>query len=477
MAAVSDHVVIFDTDARVVYLNRAALSTTERPISQLVGHGFRELQPGAADFERNIRLAATGKAIRDESLVRLDSNGTRLFEYVLCPMVDAQGTIRGVVSVARDIEERKNVERRLRESEERYRLFSENLPLLAWTAVGSGDVDHVNQKWCAYTGLSVAESIGHGWERALHPDDLPLTRSAWERANQTKSFWMIEHRFRRQDGVYRWFLTRTDPLLDSRGNLVRWYGSTTDIEDQKLTAAKLEQAVKSREEVLSLVSHDLRNPLEAILMTIQLMKRAPNPAAIARKQMDLIEQAAWRMNALIKALLEIAKIEAGHFMLSEQEVCGRELLVETIELIRPLAGEKSIRLILDIGKEDFFVICDRDQLIRVFSNLIGNAIKFSPPDSEIRVGGTIEGNYAVFSVSDQGPGIPEKHLPYLFDRYWQAQKTAKQGAGLGLSIAKGIVEAHKGRIWVKSEFGKGSTFYFSVPIGGANSSAQRSAAA
>jgi len=227
------------------------------------------------------------------------------------------------------------------------------------------------------------------------------------------------------------------------------------------------QAVEARDETLAVISHDLRNPLGAILMNANLVKRVAgeDPTGhLLRTQAERILRSGERMNTMIEDLLSHSKLQAGRLDLNRTGRCGTEVVEEAIETMRPWAVEKKIHLEAQIKTDDFRIQCDHDRLLRVLTNLIGNAIKFTPEEGLVKLCVEDFGRDELrFCVSDTGPGIPEAHQAHIFERFWQARETAHQGAGLGLAIAKGIVEAHGGRIWVESELGKGATFQFTVP--------------
>jgi len=185
-----------------------------------------------------------------------------------------------------------------------------------------------------------------------------------------------------------------------------------------------------------------------------------------RKVAAGIRRSADRMNRLILNLLDVASIEAGRLVIEKKRDRVGSLVRDAIEMQQVLATAKTLALEAKIAApDDLEVMCDRERLLQVFANLIGNAIKFTPEGGSITVGVEARGPEVRFAVNDTGPGILEDALPHVFDRFWQAQKTARLGTGLGLSIAKGIVEAHGGRIWVESQLGIGTKFFFTLPLG------------
>ncbi len=227
-----------------------------------------------------------------------------------------------------------------------------------------------------------------------------------------------------------------------------------------------QDATRARDDLVAIVSHDLRNPVHTINMAAAFLLEIAPPVdrrITSRRQLEVIQRAAHRANRLISDLLDVAKIQAGRMAVEPTAVDVPSLVQEAVDAATPLASAKQLRVDRVVSPEFRQVSADRDRVLQVFGNLLGNAIKFTPSGGQITVTADAEGSQAHFTVSDTGPGIPPEHVPHVFDRYWQAKSTAKLGTGLGLSIAKGIVEAHSGKIWVESEPGKGASFNFTLP--------------
>jgi len=223
------------------------------------------------------------------------------------------------------------------------------------------------------------------------------------------------------------------------------------------------EAARAREEMMAVVSHDLRNPLNTIHMSAGLLLDAGEERRSDNvKSLERIRRASGQMEAMIEDLLDASSIEAGQFSVHPTRREISELVFEARDMLQPLCDEKSIRMECVLDNDVSEVSIDVRQMQRVFSNLVGNAIKFTPEGGTIIIRATERGKDVVLSVSDTGPGIPPDELPHVFDRYWQARDGDRRGSGLGLAIAKGIVEAHGGRIWVESGEGGGTTFFFSI---------------
>jgi PAS domain S-box-containing protein len=214
-----------------------------------------------------------------------------------------------------------------------------------------------------------------------------------------------------------------------------------------------QKAIASRDELIAIVSHDLKNPLHSIGLG----------ASNAMKSLDIVSHSAARMNRLISDLLDIASIDARNLSIRREPSQPAQIVAQVSEMLEPFAKAKGIQLRREIQDNLPSIDVDPSRIEQVLSNLIGNSVKFTPKDGTITIGAEKQGEDVCFVVSDTGPGIPPEHFEHIFDRHWQAKETAHLGTGLGLAIAKGIVESHGGQIWVTSNPGQGSSFYFTIP--------------
>jgi PAS domain S-box-containing protein len=225
-------------------------------------------------------------------------------------------------------------------------------------------------------------------------------------------------------------------------------------------------ALRSRDNLMAIVSHDLRNPLNAIFLNLGLLSRpgASGERRRGRRQVDLIKRSAERLNRLVEDLLTASTIDAGRFTANPQPESVGVLFDDVLQTLEPLAAEQSLTLEASHRPETPRVLCDRDRLLQVFGNLVGNAVKVTPRGGTIAVKAERDGDFVCFCVSDTGPGIPPHHLPHLFDRYWKYEGSGSHGVGLGLYIVKGIIETHGGKVWVESTVGNGASFFFTLPV-------------
>ena len=249
-------------------------------------------------------------------------------------------------------------------------------------------------------------------------------------------------------------------LEDKADALERTAGS------ERTARAEAEAAVATRDELLAIVSHDLRNPLSTIVNGASFLQRS-NLEGAERERVhetaQTILRSADRMTRLIADLLDLAQIQAGKLAVEQKPHDVEGIVREGIEMLRSLATKMDLKLegVVSAGLR---VQCDRERVLQIFSNLVGNAVKFTPKGGSIFIEARGSGLEALFLVRDTGRGISEEELPKIFDRFWQAQKHNRGGIGLGLSIVKGLVEAHGGRLWVESKLGAGTTFFFTLPL-------------
>jgi signal transduction histidine kinase len=270
----------------------------------------------------------------------------------------------------------------------------------------------------------------------------------------------------RREQILDFFLSTIEELLEvNRALQEKRHELQQTLAREKASRKAAEAATAERELVLATVSHDLRSPLNTILMSTSLLLDF-HPGEIepkARDRIGVINRTATQMTRLIEDLLDVATLEAGHLVLERTWQDPAALAHEGLEMLEPIATDHGIRLETEIPDELPRIVADHKRVLQVISNLIGNAIKFTPPGGRISLGVRHEGNQLLFSVADSGPGIRQEELPRLFDRFWRGDHAAS-GAGLGLSIARGAIEAHGGRIWAESEPGQGATFHFSLPL-------------
>ena len=329
-------------------------------------------------------------------------------------------------------------------------------------------------------GVDPAEATGSFdlFVARIHDDDRERVIAAARRCASEGTDLDEEFRVVRPDGSMRWVVDRGRVIFDGDGQPHYLIGACLDIterhvreeererllESEREARQGAERATRLRDDVLAVVAHDLRNPVHTIILSTGVLHDIPHDESQRQHRLGVIQRTARGMDHLIGDLLDATRIESGTFDVRRAPVHLPELLDETIESFDAQATECGITLQCGISRNLPPAMGDRDRLAQVLSNLIGNALKFTPAGGTIRVNARARSDDVVeISIADTGHGIPAEHLPHVFDRFWQADRQGRAGAGLGLSIVKGIVEAHGGRIDVASVVGEGTTFSFTIP--------------
>jgi PAS domain S-box-containing protein len=382
--------------------------------------------------------------------------------------------IRAVERVMSQVRTRK----RLAESEERLAgvtLLAEAIPQIVWTARPDGSIDYANGRWLEYTGLSLEQSVGWNWSRALHPDDLDRVSRQWSDSLSTGAIFETEYRLRASDGAYRWFLVRGELVEDEGGRIVKWFGTCTDIDDQKRYVEDLkrandvaESASRAKDQFLAMLSHELRTPLTPALLTAAAARDAADTPDHLRATFDEIRQNLELEARLIDDLLDVMRIIRGKMPYQFEVVDAHALIGRAIEICRAEAADKGLLVVEEFKAAEHHVRADASRLQQVLWNLIKNAIKFTPRGGSIAIGTGNIGHRVVVEVTDTGIGIDPAHLPLIFNAFEQGEDAITKrfgGLGLGLAIGRSIAEGHGGELSAASRgLDLGSTFTLSLPI-------------
>ncbi|MHC5850543.1 hybrid sensor histidine kinase/response regulator [Nostoc sp.] len=382
-----------------------------------------------------------------------------------------------------EILERQRILEVLRQSEERYRYLAEAIPQLVWTTKPNGECDFFNQNWCDYTGLTLEQSLGSGWLAALHPDDVQRADKVWSDAVKDSTIYNNEYRFKRAvDGSYRWQLARGLPLKDEQGFVVKWFGTCTDIHEQKqileerahlleleqIARAKAETANRIKDEFLAVLSHELRTPLNAILGWSKLLQTRRLDQKKTSEALASIERNATLQVQLIEDLLDISRILQGKLTLNITKINLESTILSALETMQLAAQTKLIKVNTAFEPDVGQVMGDSTRLQQVVWNLFSNAVKFTPKGGKVEVQLEQADGYAQIIISDTGKGISADFLPFVFDYFRQADSTSTRnfgGLGLGLAIVRNIIEMHGGMVKAESHGeGRGAIFTVSLPL-------------
>src|SRR5262245_61301437 len=580
--------------------------------AEQAGVGFaRAFHPDDAEAATARWFAAVRSAMPFESRhrIRAADGGYRWFPARALPGRDAEGRIVRWAGSLVDIDDLIRIEDALRESESRFRKLAESLPQLVWTCRSDRSCDYVSPQFAAYTGVPEAEQLGFDWLRQIYPDDREPLFAAWSRTVATSEPFDVEYRIRRNDGVYRWFKTRAVALRDSGGKVVKWFGSNTDIDDQKqaerslleskerlngivssamdaiitvdeeqrvvlfndaaermfgcpaaealgqsinrfiperfrsahtehirrfgetggtsrvmgrlsalaalradgtefpieaaissievggrrlytvihrditerkqaeaereqlareqIARAAAEAANRSKDEFLAMVSHELRSPLNAILGYTRALRSGPANREAINNVAAVVERSAKAQLQIIEDLLDSARIITGKLQIEPGPVDLVPALEAALDTVRSAARAKGVTLVANFGPLPEQVLGDSTRLQQIVWNLLSNAVKFTPEGGRIELRMDGAADIVRITVSDTGQGVDPEFLPFVFDRFRQADPSGARrygGLGLGLSLVKYLVELHGGTITAASEgLGRGATFRVTLP--------------
>jgi PAS domain S-box-containing protein len=356
-----------------------------------------------------------------------------------------------------DITEQEHARQVIEEREARFRKMLETLPQLTWTHTASGEINFYNRRWYNYTGLTFKETKNIGWEGIVHPDDVTDTRNRVQSILKSGNSVEFENRYRNADGAYRWHLNRMQPYRNENGEIELWVATATDIHDLKLLQQR-------KDDFISIASHELRTPITSLKAALQVLKRMKGQpfTEVADSIIDRANLSVDKVSALIDDLLQIGKLNEGQVQLKKSYFNLVQIIDEYCDHVR-LEG---INKVIITGNKKLDVYADVERIGQVVVNLVNNALKHAPQSKEIRIHIEKLKNAAKISVMDKGAGIPPEKQPHLFDRYYRVDDGDSQpaGLGLGLYICSEIIKKHNGEIGVKSQVGKGSSFWFKIPF-------------
>lgn len=413
------------------------------------------------------RALLAGEVVKGE-LVELEQFETRQRRFFLsnaAPVRDTEGTIIAGVAAEMDVTDWMRAEEALRASEEQFRTLANAIPQLCWMARPDGNIFWYNQRWYDYTGTRPEEMEGWGWKKVHDPDVLPVVMERWTAALATGEPLDMVFPLRGADGICRQFLTRVVPVRDVTGKVTRWFGTNTDISDQKRTEAELRRANSDLEQFAYLASHDLQEPLRNIAIFSQILSRKYGPTldANAHKFLVYLTEGSQRISQLVSDLLaytKAASLREGSIVASGTEEVLKEVLHELQPEIDESCAVVSYNSLPILNVHPI-------HLKQLFHNLVSNALKYRKDDEALRVEISAEQQEFMWqlSVTDNGIGIPPEYHSRIFGIFKRLHNRTGRypGTGIGLAICQKIVEHYGGSIWVESVPGNGATFHFTFP--------------
>ena len=432
------------------------------------------------DIERNNREVAkvlSGESAEFSTEFRIvhPQQGVRWLLGIGNVIRDPEGKPIRLSGINLDISHLKEAEQALQQSKEELRLITEVIPQQIWSAATDGHIDYINQRWQEYTGLDLQQMRLRGWSAIVHPDDLPAMTSNWIWAIGTEQKFDTEARLRSADGTYHWFLSQARPLRNEQGEIVKWYGTNTHITRIKELEAELLQQTEDlrranqlKDQFLAIVSHELRTPLNPILGWTQLLASGKLTEDKIAMGIETIGRNARLQAQLIDDLLDVSCILRGKLDLKLFPLDLETIIKSAINTVQLAAKAKSIQIETEFESKIGEVLGDAARLQQIVWNLVSNAIKFTPEGGRISVKLKRNNTEALIRVEDTGQGIDAEFLPYVFDRFRQAESSSTRkfgGLGLGLAIVRHLTELHGGTVTVSSPgLGRGAIFSVKLPL-------------
>lgn len=478
----------------------------------LTGMAIRDALPEIAEtgnIDRLDRVYQTGETLIETEMPALlrAANGElveHFFNSACQPWYGMDGKIAGVLHVTVEVTEQVRARRQLEESEQRFRALADAMPQMVWTAGPDGILDYTNQRWSYYTGMD-RSGPAQGFKPALHPDDLQNCSEKWRHALKTGEEFEVECRYRRgSDGSYRWHLARALPVRNSKGAIIKWYGTTTDIDDQKraeealrVSEARLQYQARElertnaelrsqRDELIQLnsaleaanrgrqffstMSHELRTPLASIIGFSQLLLDEANEAQLTHRQKNNLERIlknGQHLLNLINDVLDLVKIEAGRMEITLTQVDVRELLTWVVEETQSLAIARKLAVSTRVDDEISLFESSPVKMRQVLLNLVSNALRYTE-HGEVTISARRVGtDHIAFAVKDTGIGIAADMQERIFEAFYQVDASYTRragGTGLGLYIVNQLTTLLGGEVELTSSPGQGSTFTVILPI-------------
>lgn len=407
-----------------------------------------------------------GGAVSGEEFILQTSTGRyeiKVFTQDIPPVLGQQ---RSALIIFQDITALKAIERD-------WKTLADSMPQIVWSANAEGELDYFNQVWFDYSGSTYEMNKGNGWVQFVHPDEVDITGERWKKSLEHKTYYENEFRLRSKDGGFRWFVARARPILDTNGLVKKWYGTNTDIHDQKLMTESLsearavaERANSAKSQFLANMSHEIRTPLGAIMGFSQLIKENGLSRGEREEYVAVIERNSSQLLRIIDDILDLSKVEAGMMLIESLEFSLPEALTDFSSLMGFKAREKGILFVSRaVTTLPSIINSDPTRLRQILMNVVGNAIKFTDRGQvEMRVG-YVDG-FLEFEIEDTGRGISSEQERNLFQPFTQADASTTRkygGTGLGLVLTRSLAEALGGEFFLKrSELGKGSTFFVRI---------------
>jgi PAS domain S-box-containing protein len=453
-----------------LFFNRTWLEFTGRTREQELGMGWlSDLHPDDASAARKVCGGALSarRPFETQFRMRRADGAWRWMLDTGVPRFSPEGTFQGFVGTCVDITERKDREDALQQSETHFRQIAEIIPQIVWTARPDGHIDYYNRRWHELTGHPETLGGDSSWMPLLHPDDLERCVRTWRGCVQSGEPYEIEYRIRDRAGEYRWNIARAMPLRGPEGRIVKWFGTSTDIDEQKRAQHELREADRRKNEFLAMLGHELRNPLGAIGNAVHLLANDTDERHRGWA-LEIIQRQMHHIARLVDDLLDVSRITRGKIELRREPLELGQIATRALQATSALVASRGHRLSVSLHPADLRVQGDAARLEQVIVNLLSNAAKYTDPGGRIWLETARRGAWAELRVRDTGIGIDAELLPQVFDLFTQDHRAldrAAGGLGIGLTLVRSIVEMHGGEVRATSAGrGQGSELLVRLPL-------------
>lgn len=473
----TDFIAMADLHLKPTYINAAGMemvgldSLDQGMATPIMEYFFPEDVP-FVEQEFFPKVLKEGSAEVEIRFRHLKSDKAMWMHYHVYTLLDYKGNTTGYATVSRNITDSKLAAQALQENEAKFRTIANAMPQMIWSTLPDGYHDYYNDRWYEYTGMPRGSTDGEGWNGMFHPDDRQRAWERWHRSLTTGEVYEIEYRLRHHSGEYRWVLGRALPIRNGAGNIIRWMGTCTDIHEQKLTQHALIEADQRKDEFISVLAHELRNPLAPIRTAVDLIHMVDVRQPLLQQAIAVMDRQLSHMTSLIDDLLDVARISKGKVDLKLQPCNIAQIATNVANDYRKNIESNGVQLNTAVPDDPVWGNADPTRLSQIIGNLLHNACKFTKPGDSITISLEVEPiasqSRAVMTISDTGLGIAPELLPELFSPFSQARQDLSRssgGLGLGLTVVRGLVELHGGTVSAHSAgIGQGATFVITLPI-------------
>jgi PAS domain S-box-containing protein len=449
------------SDKFLDFFNATWLNFTGHSIDEERREGWQKcVHPD--DLERVV--AAYNKAYQDQAAFYTEYRLLRhdgIYRWISDNAVPRyiSGKFIGFISACMDIDDEKKFNERLQQSELLFKTISNVSPVGLWMTDESGRNTFVNDTWIKWTGITHAALHEHGWFQTLLEADRETVMHVFQRKLEHRDKFVAEYRFKRADGTVRWAYSEGYPYYDQSGNFAGYAGSIMDITERKQDEIR-------KNEFLAVASHELKTPITSIKAYTQLLASTYQKTddAFLKNALTKVENQVNKMSKLVGDFLNLSKIEADKVVLQKELLSVQEIVGEAVADIQLVAPAFAISL--QTEEQPIYINADREKIMQVLTNLLNNAVKYSPDEKEIKLRVFRDGNDVVVTIEDRGIGIRPAEYEKIFERFYRADPNniKVSGFGIGLYISAEIIRRHDGQIGVKGNEEKGACFYFRLPV-------------